>query len=158
MKQAHIVTELHEVGDKVIGICGEVHRVKVKWGDIPDDKPICRTCVDVAVRALHEADALIDRSRMRSVILGIHLERLTEELEPDMLLLDSIVEANKEFRDEQESKIERKAEKKRAKRTCTCTWSRTEIETVDPNCPIHGDLAPRAIEDTELPEGDVTAE
>jgi hypothetical protein len=156
VKQAHIVTELHEVGDKVIAICGEKHRVKVKWADVPDDKPICRTCVDVAVKALDEADALIERARRRSVIFAIHLERLTEELEPDLLLLDSIAEANQEYRDQQEARINRKYEKKRAKRTCTCTWKTMEDFVVDPKCPIHGPIGDeRAIEDTELPEHDV---
>lgn len=156
MKRAHITSRPHhEVGDKVLGLCGKEFKVKVLWDDIGDDKPICRTCVDVALKAMTEADVLIERARRRSAVLGIHLERLTEELEPDLLLLDSIAQADEEHHIERDRKAEEKAERKRSKQTCTCWWSKTKIETVDPNCPIHGDLAePRQIEDVELPEGD----
>ena len=151
MKAAHITNRPnHELGDKVIGLCGKEWKVKVLWDDIPEDKPICRTCVDVALRAMTEADVLIERSRARSAILGVHLERLTEELEPDLLLLDAIAERDQEHRDEQRRKADEKAERKRASRTCTCTWSPVAIERVDPNCPIHGDLA-EGVVDEETP-------
>ena len=149
MKAAHIVTARHEVGDKIIAICGEVHRVKVRWADIPDDKPICRKCVDVAVQALDQADALIERARMRSVIVGIHFERLSEELEPDLLLLDRIAESNQDFLDRRDAKANEKAEQERVAQTCTCTWSDFQTRVLNEDCPIHGKVGEEVEEGTE---------
>ena len=140
MKKAHITSRPHhEVGDKVLGLCGKEWKVKVLWDDIPDDQPICRTCVDVALKAMTEADVLIERARQRSVILGIHLERLTEELEPDLLLLDSIAQADEDHHIEQDRKAEDKADRKRARQTCICFWENPEDFKRNPDCPIHGD-------------------
>lgn len=146
MKAAHIASRPHhEVGDKVLALCGHEFRVKVMWDDIPDDHPICRTCIDIALKAMTEADVLIERSRVRSVVLGVHLERLTEELEPDLLLLDSIAVADEEHHAEQDRRSQEKAKRKRAKHTCTCTWEDARRHSLDPDCPVHGSKSVEAV-------------
>lgn len=51
--KAHIINQPgHEVGDKALALCGKKWKVKVLWADVSDDTPICRDCVDSAVRAL----------------------------------------------------------------------------------------------------------
>lgn len=138
-KKAHITSRPdHQIGDKVLGLCGKEFKVKVLWDDIPKSHLVCRDCVDIALKAMTEADELIGLARRRSYMLGIHLERLTEEMEPDLLLLDSIAEADQEHRIAQESKARAKAERKKAKRTCTCEWSDAETRVYNPDCPIHG--------------------
>jgi hypothetical protein len=138
-KQAHIISHPQpQIGEKVLGLCGTVFKYKTAWADIPDDKPICRRCINTAIDALREADRVIDRSRMRASLLSIHLDRLAEELEPDRLLIDTIAQADADHRDALEARRVAKAERKQAKRTCTCTWTSPEVFTEDPNCPIHG--------------------
>ena len=161
-KTAHLVSRPdHQVGDKVLGLCGEEWKVTTLWNDIPEDHPICRPCVDIALGALTEADLLIQSARIVNVMLGRNLERITDILEPDVLILDQIAEDDETHRSDQVLKAERKAAKKRAKRTCTCEWDKTQIVAVDPNCPIHGDLEPkkvergpggRPVEDVDLPD------
>jgi len=138
-KTAHLVSRPdHQVGDKVLGLCGEEWKVTTLWNDIPEDHPICRPCVDIALGALTEADLLIQSARIVNVMLGRNLERITDILEPDVLILDQIAEDDETHRSDQVLKAARKAEKKRAKQTCTCTWTSQENFEEDPACPIHG--------------------
>ena len=52
-KFAHISNRPgHEVGEKVLALCGKEFKVKALWADIPVEKPICRPCVDKALKAL----------------------------------------------------------------------------------------------------------
>ena len=152
-KHAHITNRPnHSVGDKVLGLCGKEWKVTMLWDDLPKDKPICRKCVDTALRAMSEADTLIETLRGWALMITARVNLLNDGLDQD-LILDQIAENDLEHRVALDAKREAKAEKKRAKQTCTCTWSKKEIVTVDPNCPIHGDLVP-TIEDVELPERD----
>ncbi len=138
-KQAHITSRPgHQVGDKVIGLCGKEWKVTVLWDDIPRDKPICRDCVDYALKAMTEADWVLELARRRSTTALLMLGRLDEELNPEGLTLDAIAERDAAHRQEQEARRARKAERKRAKATCTCTWTSPEVFTEDPDCPIHG--------------------
>lgn len=141
LKKAHITANPnYEVGDKVLGLCGKEWKVEVKWEDVPAKHPICRNCVDIALRAMTEADVLIETARTRVRRLSITTEVLAEVLEPDLLLLDSIAETDQAYRAEREQKTREKAERKRTKQTCTCTWESMEDFVVDPDCPIHGTL------------------
>ena len=139
-KFAHITSRPgHQIGDRVLGLCDKEFKVKVLWADIPVEKPICRACVDVAVAALTEADALIEAARVDSMLLQHRMGRLADILDPeDATQLDEIAARDRQHKREQEVKDEVAAEAERAKRTCTCTWTSPEIFTENPNCPIHG--------------------
>jgi hypothetical protein len=153
-KLAHITARpTQELGDRVIGLCGKEFKITTLWADLPKDKPICRSCVDTALVALTEADALIESVRMRARRLSITIQVLDEILGKDSTI-DTVVELDRAYQDELAMRAEQKAEKKRAKKTCTCTWTSQEIFEVDPDCPIHGgeDEPVREIEDVDLPE------
>jgi hypothetical protein len=148
-KQAHITSRPdHQVGDKVLGLCGKKWKVTVLWEDLPRDKPICRDCVDNALGALTEADEVIERTRMEAMLVGHRMRRLTQVIDPDEdLLLDVIAAEDREYRSQLEEKQRVKAERKRAKHACSCTWKTMEDFVVDPECPIHGQDEPDASED-----------
>lgn len=169
-KKAHITSRPdHQVGDKVVGICGKQWKVTTLWDDLPSDKPICRRCVDGALKALTEIDSVLQMARIRSTTALIMAGRLDEELNPDHLMLDGIAELDAAYRDEVEAKARAKADRKKARETCTCTWTLTgknqaELTKVDPACPVHGrgdvDIeveekkakGARGVEDVELPD------
>jgi hypothetical protein len=140
-KVAHIYND-HDakVGDRALGICGKDFKIKVAlWADLPKDYPICRNCVDTAIGAMKEADAIIQTSRLYTEFLVSRVERLNNVLNPEQpLLLDLIDAADTTFQDSQALKQAEKEIEAKAKRTCTCTWTSPEIFTEDPNCPIHG--------------------
>jgi len=148
-KFAHITSRPnHQVGDKVLGLCGKKWKVKVLWDDIPVDYPICRNCVDTALGALTEADDVIERTRMEAAVASYRMRRLTQTIDPDEdLLLDVIAAEDREYKSQMEEKQQAKVERKRAKRTCTCTWKTMEDFVVDPECPIHGGDEPEATEE-----------
>jgi hypothetical protein len=156
-KLAHITSRPgHELGEKVLGLCGKEFKVKVLWADLPDDKPICRTCVDAAMKALTEADELIMMTRSRVRRLSVHLKILSEVMDAG-LLLDDISERDADHLEKQVGDALAKADRKRAKQTCTCTWTSAEMFEENPDCPIHGgelDAVPVEIEDVPLPEED----
>jgi hypothetical protein len=55
---AHIINhEGHQIGDKVLAICGVKWKVNILWDDIPAEYPICRDCVDTAIMAMDSASA-----------------------------------------------------------------------------------------------------
>lgn len=137
-KKIHIPRREPEVGTKTIGICGKIFKVKALWDDIPQDKTICRKCVDVAVQAMVEADDLITRTRFQAYTLLRRATTLSEVLTPDTLLFDQLDEIHQEFEDEQAEKRALKEVKEKAKSTCTCTWETPELFKEDENCPIHG--------------------
>ena len=155
-KFAHISNRPgHEVGEKVLALCGKEFKVKALWADIPVEKPICRPCVDLALKALTEADKLIGTTRDRVRRLSISFEVLNEVLRED-LILDEISEADLDHLDRQVGDALAKAEAKRVKQTCTCTWDHLQ-RTENPDCPIHGghlDAEPVEIVDVPLPEED----
>jgi len=140
MRTAHITSRPnHQVGDKVLGLCGEEFKVRVIWADIPDDHPICRPCVDVALGALTEADLTIEASRLWLDMVQSRVRRLDHELNPEQdSVLDQITAADHELRERQEAKADLKAAEKRAKATCTCTWTDADKFSVNESCPIHG--------------------
>ena len=158
-KLAHITNRPgHEVGEKVLALCGKEFKVKALWADIPVEKPICRACVDTALKALTEADKLIGTTRDRVRRMSISFEVLNEVLRED-LILDEISEADLDHLDRQVGDALAKAQEKRAKETCTCTWTSPEVFTEDPNCPIHGgslDLTQELVEDGHTPLPEVT--
>ena len=137
-KLAHISNRPdHEVGEKVLALCGKEFKVKVLWDDLPDDKPICRPCVDMALKALTEADSAIMsvRSRVRRLSLSINV---LQEVADSGLILDDISEKDADHLDQQVLKALEKAEAKQAKKTCICVWTSQEVFEVNENCPIHG--------------------
>jgi hypothetical protein len=138
MRTAHIVTTPHEVGDRVLALCGKDHKVKQMWGDIPDEAPICRECVDLAVAALDEADDLIQHARRWWRRTTLAVASLGETLTPDDLALDAFADEASTFTEEQAQKQQAKADRKKAQRTCTCTWTDLDNRTTNPDCPIHG--------------------
>lgn len=140
MRTAHIVTTPHEVGDRVLAICGKAHKVKATWEDIPDDAPICRDCVNYAVTALDEADDLITAARRWWRRTTFAVTSLGEALTPDDLALDAIADEADTFNEQRAEKRQAKAERKKAKATCICTWTDMETFEVNPDCPIHGGL------------------
>lgn len=151
MKIAHITNRPeYELGDKVLALCGEEFKVKVKWADLPDDKPVCRACIDLALRAMTEADKIIESSRTRVRRLSLLTQVLSEVLD-ESLILDEIAETDLAFQDEVAQRKRDKAEEKLAKKTCTCNWASTgEISWRNPDCPIHGGHLDA--EPVELPE------
>ena len=109
MTVAHIINRPgHEVGDKALALCGAKHKVEVKWEDLPDDQPICRPCVDVALHGLSDITDQLAFAIRRAVLLV------------DALMADNdltgIIEDQRAYNDEQEAKAIRKAEKKQAKK------------------------------------------
>lgn len=151
-KVAHITSKPGiEVGEKALGLCGTEFKVKVLWADVPTEKPICRECVDVAADAMTEADALISHARVRAMLVENRLESLTQTLNPPDLFLDVIADNQSEYDAIRAEKAERKAAKKRAKTTCTCTWESPELFVEDPDCPIHAtEKAPSEEEDVPV--------
>jgi hypothetical protein len=146
-KQAHVTSRPgYEVGDKVLGLCGKEFKVTVLWSDLPKDKPICRDCVDTALAALTEADAMIENTRIGAALIRRRVEILVQSLNPEDNWLNLIHDRDFDHRAQQEDKREEKAERKRAKHTCTCAWTSQEMFTVDPNCPIHTDPVEGATE------------
>jgi hypothetical protein len=83
MRTAHIVTRPHEVGDRVLALCGKKHKVKTLWFDIPDDNPICRDCVDTAITALDQADEVIQQARRRALRATFVIEGIGNVLNPE---------------------------------------------------------------------------
>lgn len=160
-KQAHITSRPHhEVGDMVLGLCGKEFKVKTLWADLPDDKPICRDCVDASIVALTETDALIEMARSRVRRLAVILDGLREDLSKD-LALDLIHEMDLAHQDELEQRARDKEDRKQAKVTCTCVWTSQEMFEVNPTCPIHGDAKAEelieevkaiGVEDVQLPD------
>jgi len=157
-KRAHITSRPeYQVGDSVLGLCGKEFTVKVLWDDLPDDKPICRRCVDVALEAMSEADAIIEMARLQLMLAQSRISILDRALNPEEFALDRIAEADEEHQAEQQAKAEQ--EEKMRKTTvedaelpllhCTCQWvdQGNRVET-DPNCPVHGaPIAPSEGED-----------
>lgn len=137
-KLAHISNRPgHEVGEKVLALCGKEFKVKALWADIPVEKPICRPCVDKALKALTEVDGLITSTRSRVRRLSVHVEVLNEELNQD-LILDEISETDLDHLDRQVGDALAKAAAKRVQATCICTWTSQEVFEVNEDCPIHG--------------------
>jgi hypothetical protein len=157
-KLAHITARpTQELGDRVIGLCGKEFKITTLWADLPPEMPICRPCVDQALVALTQADELIESARTRVRRIHLLTQVLDEAMDRD-LALDEIVELDRAYQDELQARADRKAAKKQAKKTCTCTWTSMEIFEVDPACPIHGgeDEPVREIEDVQLPDPEVT--
>ena len=148
MRPAHITSRPnHEVGEKVLGLCGEEFKVKTLWADIPDDHVICRPCVDVALAALSGADVMIGVVRRRFQAIEVYVARLGTELDEN-LILDDIAETDAAHRDEQVSKAADKVARKQAKQTCTCTWGKDmSIVEFGEDCPIHSREEAKAIEE-----------
>lgn len=139
MKKAHIVTAQHEVGDRVLALCGRDRKITVLWDDIPREQPICRDCVDVALGALDDADVVITRVRLRVNLLTRMLTQIVETITPEEgLIVDTIAELNDAYVKQRQDKADRKADRKRAQQTCTCTWPGLDLRETDPDCPIHG--------------------
>ena len=153
-KLAHISSRPgHEVGERVLALCGKEFKVKVLWDDVPADKPICRACVDTSLKALTEADELITTTRSRVRRLSIAVQVLSEVVDAG-LLLDDISEKDADHLNDQFEKALTKAEEKRAKQTCTCVWE-DGLPSIADDCPIHGghlDAEPVDIGDAETVE------
>lgn len=149
LKKAHITSRPnHQIGDKVIGLCGKEWKVEVLWADLPKDFPICRKCVDRALKALTEADELILTVRRQVTSIAMFANMSKERLDED-IALDLIQDLDTAHQIEVKAKAERKAEKQKAKHTCICTWNKEQIETVNPDCPIHGDMVSSVTEPEE---------
>jgi hypothetical protein len=143
-KHAHIYNDRQaQLGDRVLGLCGKEFKIKVVlWSDLPRDYPICRDCVDTALKMAKEADGLIDVARRSVRRMSIITEVLLEELNTETML-DVHAETDLAFRDELAMRNALKAEKKRRKHACTCTWKNAAASgqprrTTDPECPVHG--------------------
>src|SRR5262245_39429354 len=142
-KVAHITSAPeYEVGDRVLALCGKDFKVKVLWDDLPDDKPICRSCVDVAVTAMTEADAMIVLARRYLSRMKTQIVALSETMEPEDFYLDVIAENEHEFAERESAKAELAAAAELAKSTCLCTWTDAQTRVTNPDCPIHGDERP----------------
>lgn len=148
MRTAHIVTREHEVGDRVLALCGKEHKVKQLWEDIPAESPICRDCVDFAVVTLDQADDVIQMARRYWRRIDFTVEAMGAVLNPEDLALDLISDAADLFEREQATKKQDKEDQRKAKQTCICVWTdaNTRLGVVD--CPIHhGELPPVAPEE-----------
>lgn len=107
--KAHIINRPgHEVGDKALAMCGVEHKVGIKWKDLPEDHPICRDCVDIALESLTEVSDTLSHATRQALFL---LDALTAETD-----FSSLVDAQRQFNAEQEAKAIAKAEKKQAKK------------------------------------------
>jgi hypothetical protein len=153
MRTAHIVTREHEVGDRVLALCGKDHKVKALWDEIPEDAPICRYCVDTAIGALDEADEVITQVRRMWRRVELFSGALGDALNPGHdLILDQIADAADTFGNQQAARRDEKADRKRAKRTCTCEWKDRDMYWENPDCPIHGGSDGPGIVDHDLPD------
>ena len=141
-KKAHISSAPNlTVGDRTLAICGKDFKVKYgTWDNVPDDHPFCRDCVETAVRALQELDSMrdtADEAHHRASRALVELGRALDNYGQDPLV-DVITENREEFEAQQADKREAKQQKRKAKRTCTCTWTDPETFEENPDCPIHG--------------------
>ena len=137
-KKAHITSRVnYGVGDTVLGLCGKEFEVTAKWADLPKSKPICRNCVDVSIKALTEADALIEGTRMDFLLISRRIERMSEALAATTVL-DELAETDLAHRDELEMKARQESERVKALTTCICIWATPESFEENPDCPIHG--------------------
>ena len=132
-KKAHITSRPEtSVGDEVVGLCGKVWTITTAWDDIPKDHPICRTCVDVALVALTDADMIVEGVRRQMVTLTHRVTTLANTLS-DEGVLDEIHRRDAEHMDT----LIARAEAEREARTCTCTWESPDNRVLDDDCPIH---------------------
>jgi hypothetical protein len=105
---AHIVNQPgHEVGDKVLAVCGKKWKVTILWADIPDDHSICHDCVRrllIAVNEVTDAQGNVLRALMRVLdTTNRALDVAVEETE-----LSSIVEETQAYADKRQAKKDRK--------------------------------------------------
>jgi hypothetical protein len=152
MRTAHIVTREHEVGDRVLALCGKDHKVKQMWEDIPLEAPICRDCVNVIITAADQADEIITLARRSWRRIEVFAETMGNVLNPDdTVILDAISDAAVLFERQQAEKKQAKEDRQRAKHHCLCEWTDIEHFEYNPDCPIHGhgpdDLPPVAPEE-----------
>lgn len=150
-KKAHIASTPTVMGEKALALCGKEFKVTTLWDDIPKDFPIHRGCVDLAVQVMTDANATIERARLRAVLLSGSIDALNNRLDMPSVL-DTINADADEWLEAREKKQEAKAEKKKAKQTCTCTWSNRSSRITDPGCPIHGESAPPAVSPPDAPK------
>lgn len=121
-KLTHITSRPnYSIGDRVLGLCGKQFKVKMLWDSVPESKPICRSCVDVALNAMTEADKFIEDFRLERLLLSRRLEKLYDLGNTD-LLLDMINENDQAHQDEQDQKAREKADAEAITKTCICVW------------------------------------
>jgi hypothetical protein len=138
-KRAHITSRPeYAVGDRVLGLCGKKFTVAELWDDVPEDKPICRACVDRALEAMTQADDAIEQARLQMIFVQSRISHLDRALNPEVFALDVFAEDDQEYQAKQEEKAKALEEAELPQQNCTCTWTTPEIFTVNPDCPIHG--------------------
>jgi hypothetical protein len=109
MEPAHIINRPgHEVGDKALTLCGVKWKIRTLWVDLPKDHPICRDCVDVAVKGMTDVTNQLAFATRRTLLL---FDVLSAEND-----LTAIIDDQRAYNDKQEAKAIAKAEKKQAKK------------------------------------------
>lgn len=109
VEPAHIVNhEGHVVGDKVLAICGRKWKVSMLWNDIPEDHPICRNCVEVAVLIMQETAEVQANTLLATMRLQAAVDKVLDANLGGTLLADTIDSTN-EYKEKREAKAEKKA-------------------------------------------------
>jgi len=137
-KHGHIIFKPnYAVGDKVIGLCGKKFTVEVLWEGIPKKHPICRPCVEVAVRALKDANLMVEATRSNLLAMAQNFNTVVDELAGESAL-DELISASADYAAEIKAEDEAKELEEKAAKTCTCSWETEKLFVADPECPIHG--------------------
>jgi len=139
MRIIHITIPEAGIGDRALALCGETFKVKYLWPDIPEDKPVCKDCIVGAVDLLAEYVEFATRVERHTMLLARIADQFNDTATEKMRLLVDWFEGQESFAMEQADKQVRKEEKKKAKKTCICTWTSAEERETNPDCPIHGE-------------------
>jgi len=139
MKKAHIITDREaEVGQLAYTLCGQEKQVKVLWANVPEDKPVCRKCLDRAVEVMDDANRMLDKIERGTSLAADGLRIIARTLGDEATELNMVNAEVREFQDRLAEDAEEAEEEERRQRTCTCTWNSAEEREPNIMCPIHG--------------------
>lgn len=118
MQDGHIINPAAEVGERALALCGWEFKVEFSADQIPDDHPVCRTCVNKAVTLLAETVGLLDVITAFTARTADRMQVITDEYD-NSAAAQLMVEGDMfRLRNERKAaeKAAKKAEKKRRKK------------------------------------------
>lgn len=140
MKKAHIITDREaEVGDRAYTLCGQVKEVKVLWANVPEDKPVCRKCLDRAVEVMDDANRMLDKIERGTSLAADGLRIIARTLGDEGTELNMVNAEVAEFKEAEADNLLAEEEQERQKRTCICIWNSANEREPNIMCPIHGE-------------------
>lgn len=108
LSPAHIVNQAgHDVGDKVLAVCGKKIVIETLWGDLPKDHPICRDCVEVAVLIMNEASE-VQADTLEALLRVDRAVSMTTRQALGGSTLSSVIDDTNEYAEKQEAKAAKK--------------------------------------------------